>query len=243
MSLNKFTDENIGYDLKLNIGCDNLKCNVAVVDTLNSTTVNTDNLNITNSTWIEYEPQDAPRDIPPDIGRLAIYKTNNINGSPITSSNSITIDPEDGNNNGEILNIRSNTLSSTGRINANVFYPQMIVSNIAAGTTQYISAQFDIRQEMMVYSGDETTTQANCDSILILPEYRNQVDRTWCFKLTARGCKLNLITGAPVFNDFYPLNTPNSPLDYTITPPPNGLAIVHCYWIPNEEIFFCIQVA
>jgi len=49
MSLNKFSDENTGFDLKLNVGADAVKCNTIEADTLNVSNLTTETLEATTS--------------------------------------------------------------------------------------------------------------------------------------------------------------------------------------------------
>jgi hypothetical protein len=49
MSLNKFSDENTGFDLKLNVGADAVKCNSLEADTLNVSNLTTETLEATTS--------------------------------------------------------------------------------------------------------------------------------------------------------------------------------------------------
>lgn len=232
MSLNKFPStangEDVGYDLKLNIGADTIKCN---------------NLEVLNAPYVEYEQQNPPRDKPTAEGRLALYKTDNVDGSPITSSNVIRVVPTaDAGGNGESLELGSSQMRTTNRVDCSVVMEQTGYGEIPVGTTNTnLSAQFDNQKGSLSISTDINTTQVNCNSIRLLPEYQAQ-SGSWVYTFAVIGTRLSLTSGFVANLNFYPLLTPASPAPYVITPPVNGMSIVKCYWLPASQAWFCQEI-
>ena len=233
MSLNKIPPlpggEEVGYDLKLNVGCDALKCN----------TINGEPYPNPNG-LVYQEPNDpsAPTNI--NAGAICFFQ-NNDDPKNVTKTDYAKFEPIGGFGGGQTLNC-SNSLriNNCPSITTEVSDSKFNVETIADGTTgTNLSAQRRFDEGIYIYSagGALLPTTANVNAISLSDEQIAR-DTTYFYKFVCDNVGLLIIGSASVSPPFYPFRGGN----YGISPALNEcIEVVYVFSKTTNEWVRCKQ--
>ena len=200
MSLNKIPPlpggEEVGYDLKLNVGCDALKCN----------TINGEPYPDPNG-LVYQEPIDptAPSNI--NAGALCYFQ-NTDDPKNVTKTNYIKVETATTGGGGQLINMANSPLINASNITNEVIDPKYTLTTVPEGSTTSNIAP-DRRSVMghYIYSPRSTLplipTQVNVNSIKLSDEQVAR-DTTYYYKFTCDNVGLIINGGATVTPPSYP---------------------------------------
>lgn len=204
MSLNKFSEEDTGYDLKLNVGCDALRCN-----TING-------IPYPDPNGLQYQEQTDPT-APTDINAGAFcYFQNEDDKVNVAKTNYAKVVYKGGFGGGQTFDMGNSTeIINCPRVATEITDPKYKVVTIADGTTNTnLNAQRRFEEGFYLYSagGASLPTRANVNNIALSPEQIAR-DTTYFYRFVCDNVGLVITAGVSGGSDFYPFRS-----SYAINP-------------------------
>jgi hypothetical protein len=229
MSLNKFSEEDTGYDLKLNVGCDALKCN-----TING-------IPYPDPNGLQYQEQIDPT-APTTINAGAFcYFQNEDDKVNVAKTNYAKVVYKGGFGGGQTFDMANSTeIINCPRLATEIADPKYKNATIADGTTSTnLNAQRRFEEGFYVYSvgGAGLPTECNVNAISLSDEQIAR-DTTYFYRFMVDNVALNIQVSGSRTPPFYTFRA-----NETITAPPNEcIEAVYVFSKPTLEWVRCKQL-
>jgi predicted enzyme related to lactoylglutathione lyase len=202
MSLNKFPSvpngEDVGYDLKLNIGADTIKCN---------------NLEVVDQEYVKFELQDPPVQQTFPDGAMAIFKTAN-DGSVITSTSFARWENKP--SGALYLNMASGDIVGATTLQSDMIDTKITTSNISGGST-ITAARRRLQMGTVVYGTTNPTTDKAQINGIELTDEQVATGNAWTYEIYADNCELTLKHAHGQGGLVYDFDLPGD-VDYVVIP-------------------------